>query len=166
MTDVRKVATDARKVWITVNDKTVRASHVDMNLDRHMQNKLLDGLYGSIESMSFTATIDDMAAQPSLDALMDEARKMVAEARRNAVTFVVESPHLGPIVAHQTPHDGTRFEMSWDQANELHKQCPMRLHKVLSPDMAEFVPITGMFRELVPSVLPMPPFDMPETDHE
>lgn len=99
--------------------------------------------------------------QPALDIrnMVGEWEKMLRNARRAQITFVVDRAHQGGPMKHQTPNDGERIEMSWQDANRLHQEWPLKLVNVLSVDSAEFVPI--IVGEFAAKILPMPPYEMP-----
>jgi hypothetical protein len=98
--------------------------------------------------------------------MLRSCEQMLRNFRREQITFVVEFSHQGPIISHDTPCDGKRIEMNFVQAQELHRQWPLKLAKVLTTMSAEFVPASGVFNEFIPSVLPMPPFELPrECEH-
>lgn len=94
--------------------------------------------------------------------MLPEWAKMLRNARRSQVTFVVDMGHEGPMLKHETPCDGVRFEMNFRQAQELHRHWPIRVSKVLTEYSAEFVPVSGVFPEFVPTVIPHPPFELPK----
>ena len=75
------------------------------------------------------------------------------------MTIVVDRAHEGAPMAYQTPDEGHRIEMTWEQANRVHQISPLRLHAVISEDAAEFVPAIGQRQPHV--VLPMPPYELP-----
>jgi hypothetical protein len=85
--------------------------------------------------------------------------KMLRNFRRAQITFIVDRAHQGPPIRHQTPTDGEQVELSWTDANRVHQEWPLKLHKVISEDAAEFVP--AMAGEFVPKNLCQPPFDVP-----
>lgn len=85
--------------------------------------------------------------------------KILRNFRRTQLTFVMDRAHQGPPVRHETPSDGVRIELSWLDANRVHAEWPLKLHKVLSEDAAEFVP--ALVGEFVPRHLPIPPFEVP-----
>lgn len=129
------------------------ARHLAQKLD----NLLLDAL-GATTSTTASAptTLDIKKAMP-------EWLKMLHNARRNQVTLVVDMGHEGPMLKAETPCDGTRFEMNFRQAQELHRHWPIRLHKVLTKYSAEFIPVSGVFPEFVATIIPQPPFEEPDT---
>lgn len=116
------------------------------------------------EIMGATTTSQSAPEESTLDLakMLPEWEKIIRNARREQITFVVDLAHDGPMLKHETPCDGARVEMSWRQANELHQHWPLKLHKVNSPEQAEFVPVSGVFPEFVPRILPMPPYDVPQ----
>lgn len=110
----------------------------------------------------FSGAVTNTVAQPqtTLDVrkMVGEWDKVLRNARRTQITFVVDQAHQGGPLKHQTPNDGERIEMSWHDANRLHQEWPLKLVKVLSVDSAEFAPI--MLGEYAAKILPMPPYDM------
>jgi hypothetical protein len=104
-------------------------------------------------------TCNRAAEETALRKLISDWHKILSNARRSQITFVVDRAHQGGPLRHQTPNDGERFELSWLDANRLHQEWPLRLHQVLSEDAAEFVP--APLGEFVPKHLPQPPFEMP-----
>lgn len=132
---------------------------LEKKLEAAMQRQLEAALFGG-------ATTNQQAQDTTLDLrkLLPEWEKMFRNFRRENVTFMVDLVHPGPAIKYDTPHDGVRFEMSWQQANALHQEWPLRLHKVLSGTAAEFVPVSGIFGEIVPKMLPLPPYEMPDDE--
>lgn len=114
-----------------------------------------------------TATTNVATSDGALDArkILEDCDKAIRTARRTQITFIVDRCHQGAIIKHETPNDGTRVEMSWHQANALHQHWPLKLWKVLSEDAAEFVPVSGVFPEFAPKILPMPPFEVPPEEN-
>lgn len=94
--------------------------------------------------------------------------QMFREARRNQFVVIVDMAlrYDSPLLLEETPCDGQRIEMSHRQAQELHRHWPLKLHKVLSAERAEFVPALGVFQEFVPTILPPPPYDFDEAAHD
>lgn len=129
--------------------------------------KAAQAMNARLEAEIFGGTSTTAASEETtLDAakLIKSWEQFLRNARRHQVTFVVDLAHPGPPLRLETPHEGVRFEVSWVQANGLHQQWPLKLWKVLSPEAAEFVPVTPGFGEWVPSILPMPPYEMPEEE--
>lgn len=79
--------------------------------------------------------------------------------RKSQVTIVVDRAHQGDPMIYETPDEGRRVELSWDQANRVHRLTPLRLHRVISEDAAEFVPAIG--GEVTEAGLPTPPYELP-----
>lgn len=132
------------------------AQAVRDQLSRQIDDMLLGGL-----QTSCVPTPENTLTTEKLRAMVEDVEKLVRNARRSQITVVVDLAHEGPILLYTTPSDGDRFEMSWHQANELHKHWPIKLHKVNSPEQAEFVFAYGVFPEWMPRHLPMPPYEMP-----
>jgi len=91
-----------------------------------------------------------------------QMERLMRNFRRTAITFAVDLAHPGPMLRRETPCDGTIIECSWVQANEVHKRWPLKLIKVISRDVADFVPVTPMFGEEFAANLPSPPYELPE----
>lgn len=127
-----------------------------------LNQAIADMISQRIEREFFGGAVTNTVAPPStLDVRkwLPEMQKMLRNFERSKVTFVVDRVHQGPILKHETPNEGSRFEMSWMDANRVHQEWPLKLWKVLSEDAAEFVPITA--GEYTPKILPAPPFDVP-----
>jgi hypothetical protein len=125
---------------------------------REMDRMCMGAITGS------TATVAQEETTLNVAEMLRSCEQILRNSRREQITFVVDAGHDGPILKHNTPCDGERVEMSWRQAQELHQHWPLKLWKVNSPEQAEFVPVSGIFPEFVPRVLPMPPFEMPQED--
>lgn len=125
---------------------------------RRMDELIMKEIMGNMA----TSQAEPEPSTLDLSKMLPELEKMIRNARREQITFVVDLAHDGPMLQHETPCDGTRVEMSWRQANELHQHWPLKLHKVLDSTVAEFVPASGLFPEFVPRILPMPPYVMPD----
>jgi hypothetical protein len=143
-------------MWRAKQMKT--ADQIQQILSRRMKQKFENVLFGGTSAGTSTT-----AAESTFDIAktFPEWDKMLRNARRSQVTFVVDMAHPGPPIGHDTPNEGSRIEMSWQQANEVHKHWPLKLFKVLSTEAAEFIPVTPMMGEFVAAVLPMPPYDVP-----
>lgn len=102
----------------------------------------------------------------NVEKFLEDCRKWELAAKRNQIIFVVDLVHPGPPLEVRTAGEGIRFEMSWQQANELHKHWPMRLRKVISEHVAEFVPALSFIGEFVPAILPMPPYELPPDESQ
>lgn len=100
-------------------------------------------------------------AERVLDAktFLANMNKVVRNFRRTQLTFIVDRAHQGAPIRHETPNDGERIELGWFDANRVHQEWPLKLHRVLSEDAGEFVP--ALVGEFVPKHLPQPPFDVP-----
>lgn len=104
---------------------------------------------------------DNTLTAEKISGLVDEWGKLIRNARRNDITFVVEGAHQGPILRHRDPVSGEFFEMSWEQAQALHRQWPIVFVKARDEWTAEFRP--ACFADtFVPKALPRPPYDVPE----
>lgn len=122
------------------------------------------------DRMCWGAMTSNVAPEPSpppfrLEDHLPKWEQMFREARRNQFVVIVDMalPMDAPLLLERTPCDGDRIEMSHRQALELHRHWPLKLHKVLSPERAEFVPVSGVFPEFVPLILPAPPYEMPDS---
>lgn len=76
------------------------------------------------------------------------------------LTIVVDRAHQGRPMSYQTPDEGRRIGLSWDQANRVHQLTPLRRHQLISEDAAEFVPAVGN-ETASEDRLPAPPYRMP-----
>lgn len=106
-----------------------------------------------------TVARSEPATVQRLDEMVMVWDKLVRNMRRNQITFVVDRAHLGPILEVPTPHEGKRYEMNPVQASLVHQNWPMRLYCVLSADVAEFVPLSGLGIDFALKHLPQPPYD-------
>lgn len=107
------------------------------------------------------STSNAMPSEGVLDVktFLKDMNKVLRNFRRTQLTFIVDRAHQGGPIRHDTPNDGGRIELGWLEANRVHQEWPLKLHKVLSEDAAEFVP--ALVGEFVPKHLPQPPFDVP-----
>ena len=127
---------------------------------RQMAQRMDDLIMRTIMGETQTNSVPQPETTLDLSKLLPEWEKMLRNWRREQITVVCDLGHEGPIISHETPTDGTRVEMSWHQLLELHSHWPMKLNKVNSPEQAEFVPISGVFREFVPLHPDPPPWQM------
>lgn len=130
---------------------------IEDRLQRDLERTLFGGAASNI-TPTFESTLDLRKALP-------EWEKMLRNARRSQVVFIVDRAHQGPPITHETPNDGTRIELSWPAADAVHQQWPLKLFKVLSVDAAEFVPINSGFGEWAPKHLPQPPYEVPKEEN-
>lgn len=128
-----------------------------------MTRKMDEACYFSLTGSTASATAPAFEDQKpfDVDRLLRDWPSMMASARRHAVVLEVSALHPGPMIKNASPCDGTRIECSWRQAADVHKFWPLKLARVLSPDVAEFVPVSSVFPEYTTRTLPMPPYDMP-----
>jgi hypothetical protein len=131
---------------------------VSRMMARHLQQSI-DGAFIDAAFGGVTSTVASAETTLDIKKVLPEWMKILRNARRTQVTFVVDMGHEGPMLKTETPCDGTRFEMNFRQAQELHRQWPIRLVKVLTKYSAEFVPASGVLSEFVPRVIPQPPFE-------
>lgn len=99
----------------------------------------------------------------NVNEMLRQCERLMREARRNQVVFRADFAHTGPMLKIETPNDGSVVELSFIQAQQVHKHWPLKLHKVLDTYTAEFVPASPMDR-FVLAVLPLPPFEMNEDE--
>lgn len=92
--------------------------------------------------------------------LVGDLQRELRIIRQAQVTIVVDRAHQGGPMSYQTPDEGQRIELSWEQASRVHKLTPLRLHRVISEDAAEFVPAIGGLDVIGP--LPEPPYELPD----
>lgn len=114
----------------------------------------------AIEFKALGDSLDPNAAR-KLQTLVGDLERELRVIRQAQVTIVVDRAHQGKPMSYQTPDEGRRFEMTWEQANRVHQLTPLRLHQVISEDAAEFVPAIGNDIDAVTAPLPMPPFALP-----
>lgn len=137
------------------------------NIDDAIKKAVADTITARIDRLAVSALGGDTSSvaqeQRPMDVgrMLEEWRKIIFSARRNNITFVVEAGHAGPIMTHETQGDGTRVEMSYSQACELHKQWPLKLQTIIDAETAEFVPAMPNFDRYVPRILPRPPYEVP-----
>lgn len=92
--------------------------------------------------------------------LVGDLQRELRVIRQAQVTVVVDRAHQGEPMTYQTPDEGRRIELSWEQANRVHQLTPLRLHQVISEDAAEFVPAIGGEAGAI-GPLPKPPYELP-----
>lgn len=132
--------------------------------DQEMSRAIAAMMRREADLLLGVTTSTNAAPAPALDlrTLLPQWERMLRNARRSNVTFVVDRAHPGGPLCHETPGDGERIELSWLDANRVHQQWPLKLHQVLSADAAEFVP--ALVGEVVPVHLVQPPFDLPDEE--
>lgn len=101
-----------------------------------------------------TTTQPEPAKPLDAEAMLQQWSAAMRESRRRDVTVVVVADHIGPPQITKHPTDGTFIECSYCYAAELHRDTPLRLHRVVSADRAEFKG-AGPFG-IVPRFLPAP----------
>jgi hypothetical protein len=124
-----------------------------------LRREIEKAFFGGIQT-STTATTESVL---DVRKFVSDMNKMLRNFRRTQITFIVDRAHQGPPVRHQTPNDGERIELSWMEANRVHREWPLKLYKVVSEDAAEFVPCT--VGEFVPKILEQPPYDVPPEEN-
>lgn len=113
----------------------------------------------AIEFQTLIESINPEAAR-KFQGLVSDLQRELRVIRQAQVTIVIDRAHQGKPMAYQTPDEGRRIELSWEQADRVHQLTPLRLHHVISEDAAEFVPaIGGEVGEI--GALPKPPYEMP-----
>jgi len=115
----------------------------------------------------YAGTVSDAPPMPPLkvEGLIKTVRDLMIQACRSSVTFVIDLAHEGPMVGYRTETEGQVFEMSYMQAMQVHLHWPLKPHKILSEERAEFVPAT-QFDRFVPMVLPPPPYEVPPDEKD
>jgi formate-dependent nitrite reductase cytochrome c552 subunit len=121
-----------------------------------MMRRKIEGAFMGETTNSNVAPAETVLDAKTFTANMD---KILRNFRRTQLTFIVDRAHQGGPIRHETPNDGERVELSWMDANRVHQEWPLKLHKVLSEDAAEFVP--ALVGEFVPKHLCQPPYDVP-----
>ncbi|RWI96391.1 MAG: hypothetical protein EOR22_06425 [Mesorhizobium sp.] len=121
-----------------------------------LETDMQRALYGSL-----TTTTVEPEKPLDFNKMLRECERVVRAARREQIVFRADFSHVGPMLKIETPNDGSVIELSFFQAQQVHSQWPLRLHKVLDRFAAEFVPATP-FDRFVPAILPVPPFDVNE----
>jgi hypothetical protein len=114
----------------------------------------------AVEFKTLGGSLDPEAAR-KLQRLVRDLEQELRVIRQAQVTIVIDRAHQGKPMSYQTPDQGRRFEMTWEQANRVHQLTPLRLHQVISEDAAEFVPAIGLEIDAATAALPMPPFALP-----
>ncbi|TGT90879.1 MULTISPECIES: hypothetical protein [unclassified Mesorhizobium] len=123
-------------------------------------------MYRAIYGVATTSTVTAEEKPFQVGKMLALWENIIRETRRTQVTFRVDLAHPGSMLKYETTDEGTVIEMSFVQAQQLHQKWPMRLHKILDTNSAEFTPVTP-FDVFVPTILPMPPFVMQqETETE
>ena len=123
-------------------------------IERDMNMRFME----TVRGLTCTNQVAPEPAPFDLDRALREWDELLRESRKTQVVFKVDLTHEGPILKHETPHDGTVFEMSFLLAREVHHHWPLKLRKILSAHAAEFVP-ASQFDTYFPANLPLPPFD-------
>lgn len=120
-------------------------------------------MIGRAEAEAFGLNVANSNAVPekALDVrkTLSDMAQILRSFRRTQITFVVDRAHQGPPIKHETPNDGERIELSWLDANRVHGVWPLKLHRVLDEDAAEFVPVSA--GQFAPAVLEQPPYTVP-----
>ncbi len=120
----------------------------------------------SMEAFGLAPSSQEQSPETTLNVndMLDQMQKFVREARRNQIIFRVDMAHQGDMIKHENPTEGTTIELNFVQAQQLHRECPIRLHKVVDEHCANFVPAT-QFDWFVPTIIPHPPFDVAEANN-
>jgi hypothetical protein len=122
-----------------------------------MEREMMEALFGnSTNNVGPPTTLD-------VNKFTEDCERVLRNMRRTQIIFVVDESHLGPPIMYETPNDGTRVELSWLQARELHKSWPLGIVKILDEHSAEFVPVSSFMQALIPvGELPGPLYDVAE----
>jgi polysaccharide pyruvyl transferase WcaK-like protein len=123
-----------------------------------------DGIRAAVEKLiameliAFKESVDPETKR-KFRKLVDDLERELRTIRKAQVTIVVDDrAHEGDPMTYDTPDEGRRVEVSWEQANLVHELTTLRLHRVISEDAAEFVPAIGS--EVTENLLPKPPYEM------
>lgn len=117
---------------------------------------------------TMTGTVTNVPTLPpltpaALSKMFEDWRKLIFNARRNDLTFIVSLSHVGPVLQHDEPCSGTFWEMSFAHAQALHAEWPLVLAEIIDEHTAHFRP-AHKWDQFVPRILPMPPYELPETE--
>ncbi|TIT80122.1 MAG: hypothetical protein E5W57_04115 [Mesorhizobium sp.] len=138
-----------------------------MSPEERIRQDIAQRLEADIERAFYGAMNTTTIAAPekplNVKDMLHQCERVMREVRRNQITFRADLAHGGPMLKIETPNDGAVIELSFAQAQQVHKHWPLKLHKVLDRFTAEFVPATSWDR-VVPVNLPLPPFEMNEDE--
>ncbi|TIX43802.1 MAG: hypothetical protein E5V40_01805 [Mesorhizobium sp.] len=127
------------------------------SISERLEADLLKSIYGPL----LTTNVVPQENVLNVTEMVREWEQMLRAFRRDQVTFRADAAHCGPMLKMETPNDGSVIELSFMQAQQIHDQWPLKLHKIVDAYTAEFVPATG-FDRVVPMRLPKPPFQIEE----
>lgn len=136
-----------------------------------IQRKLSDNIKKMVaSSLSCASNVSALSASEGLTldklkAAMSEFKKIERNMRRTSVTVQVSAGHVGPMIKHEHPTDGTTVEASWLDAQRMHEVIPLVLMEVVDTEMARFRP-AHQLDGWVPKTLPAPPYDLPRLRRE
>ncbi|MET0437073.1 MAG: hypothetical protein ABW043_06225 [Devosia sp.] len=113
-------------------------------------------------AVEFTTLIESITPEAAckFQRLVSDLQRELRVMRQAQLTIVVDRTHQGRPMSYESPDEGRRIELSWDQANRVHQLTPLRLHQVISEDAAEFVPAVAD-KTASEARLPAPPYRMP-----
>ena len=126
---------------------------------RQLERMMSETLTGTVTNAPTPAAL----TPGDLSRMLEDWRKLMFNARRNDLTFVVSLSHVGPTCRHDEPCSGTFFEMSVGAAQALHEEWPLVLKEVVDEHTAHFKPAHKWDR-FIPARLPLPPYEVPEAE--
>ena len=131
-------------------------SKLTERLERAIERELHRALFGETTTNTTTSesTLDLKKELPKWE-------QTIRNSKRSQVTIIADRAHEGSPIAYDTPDEGTVCEVSYEDAVTLHEQTPLKLHRVLSVDAAEFVPAIPYIDLYIPRELPSPPYELP-----
>jgi DNA-directed RNA polymerase subunit RPC12/RpoP len=143
------------------------------SIDRLLHEWLAEAICAAAREASPDRVQPPERAPPRMDAAdVPEDRRMarirllrrwsaaMRDRLQREVTIAVSASHDGRIVQRYDPGEGTVFECSWDQAQQIHSRHRLILGRVVSPGLAYFKP-ARMAGLRVPDMLPKPPYTAP-----
>ena len=132
--------------------------------ERRIREQVSDANQHRLEAMAWGAmamatNVEPTPQKPLTMRDMNEAVNKCRVMMKDRITFRAFSGHEGPVLKVDGP-DGQIFELSFQQAQEIHQKWPMKLVEIVDEHTADFSPLIGWFNEFAPMVLPLPPFDV------
>lgn len=138
-------------------------------MEERIAEMISERVDGAVERALFgtaaTATDQDAGCLTSakIKKAIKDCRKLKFNLDRTAVTIIVSLSHVGPIVRHEEPNQGTFVEMDFPTAQALHRESPIVLKEIIDEHTAHFRP-AHQWDCFVSSFLSMPPYEVPETE--
>jgi hypothetical protein len=90
----------------------------------------------AVESKALGDSLDPEAAR-KLQKLVRDLEQELRVIRQAQVTTVIDRAHQGKPMSYETPDEGRRFEMTWEQANRVISTRRCGSAEVISEDAAE-----------------------------